>query len=141
GGASVFQLREKDLPDRELLERARNLRRWTREVGALFIVNDRPDVAKLSEADGVHLGPADHCVRDARRLRGPRQRLRVSHRGVAPGRPRRLIPPVRSVTPAPDARPSALLPPGAQHPPPGCRTNSVRWRVWSIPEVLVKWAR
>jgi thiamine-phosphate pyrophosphorylase len=41
GGAQVFQLREKELGDRQLLQRARDVRRWTREVGALFIVNDR----------------------------------------------------------------------------------------------------
>src|SRR5262249_12830073 len=43
GGATMFQLREKNLNDRELLERARNVRTWTRKAGTLFIVNDRPD--------------------------------------------------------------------------------------------------
>jgi thiamine-phosphate pyrophosphorylase len=52
------QLREKSLPDRELLARARNVRRWTRDARLLFIVNDRPDIARLCEADGVHLGQA-----------------------------------------------------------------------------------
>jgi thiamine-phosphate pyrophosphorylase len=70
GGAQVFQLREKTLTDRELLERARNVRRWTRDAGALFIVNDRPDVARLTEADGVHLGQDDLPVAAARRIVG-----------------------------------------------------------------------
>jgi len=70
GGADVFQLREKQLSDRDLLERARNVRRWTRETGALFILNDRPDIARLAEADGVHLGQDDMPVREARKILG-----------------------------------------------------------------------
>lgn len=71
GGASIVQLREKDLADRELVRRARDVRRWTRQAGVLFIVNDRPDVARLVEADGVHLGQDDVSVKDARRIVGP----------------------------------------------------------------------
>jgi thiamine-phosphate pyrophosphorylase len=78
GGADVFQLREKNLPDRELLDRARRVRRWTREAGVLFIVNDRPDVARLVEADGVHLGQDDMSVKDARRVLGPEALIGVS---------------------------------------------------------------
>jgi thiamine-phosphate pyrophosphorylase len=78
GGAQIFQLREKELGDRQLLERARNVRRWTREVGALFIVNDRPDIARLVEADGVHLGQGDMPVAEARRILGPDALIGVS---------------------------------------------------------------
>lgn len=78
GGAQVFQLREKDLPDRELLERARSVRRWTRDAGALFIVNDRLDIARLVEADGVHLGQSDLPVAAARRIVGPDALIGVS---------------------------------------------------------------
>jgi thiamine-phosphate pyrophosphorylase len=70
GGADIFQLREKSLGDRELIERARNVRRWTRETQTLFIMNDRPDIARLVEADGVHLGQDDMSVKDARRILG-----------------------------------------------------------------------
>ncbi len=71
GGATVFQLREKELPDRELLIRARQVREWTRRANALFLVNDRPDIAKLAEADGVHLGQDDLPIAEARRILGP----------------------------------------------------------------------
>ena len=47
GGAGMVQLREKGLTDRALLHRAREVRQWTRKAGVLFIVNDRPDVARL----------------------------------------------------------------------------------------------
>jgi thiamine-phosphate pyrophosphorylase len=83
GGADVFQLREKALPDRELLELARNVRRWTRSAGVLFVVNDRPDIARLAEADGVHLGQDDMTVKDARRIAGPEMLIGVSTHSVA----------------------------------------------------------
>lgn len=78
GGATIFQLREKGRSDRELLELARDVRRWTRQAGALFIVNDRPDVARLAEADGVHLGQDDMPVKEARRILGPDALIGVS---------------------------------------------------------------
>jgi thiamine-phosphate pyrophosphorylase len=78
GGAPMIQLREKGLDDRALLALAREVRRWTRELGALFIVNDRPDIARLVEADGVHLGQDDLPVREARRIVGPDALVGVS---------------------------------------------------------------
>ncbi len=78
GGADIIQLREKVLPDGELLSRARDVRRWTRKVGVLFIVNDRPDIARLADADGVHLGQDDLPIREARRVLGPDALIGVS---------------------------------------------------------------
>lgn len=78
GGAQIIQLREKELCDRELLERARQVRRWTRKAGVLFILNDRPDLARLAEADGVHLGQEELSVKDARRIIGPDALIGVS---------------------------------------------------------------
>jgi thiamine-phosphate pyrophosphorylase len=71
GGVDIVQLREKSLPDRELLQRARDVRRWTARHGVLFIVNDRADIARLAEADGVHLGQDDLPLADVRRMLGP----------------------------------------------------------------------
>jgi len=78
GGANIIQLREKNLDDRKLLERARQVRRWTRQAGVLFILNDRPDVARLAGADGVHLGQDDLPVKEARRILGPDALIGVS---------------------------------------------------------------
>lgn len=64
GGADIVQLRQKPRVDVGL---ARALRAVVGEK-ALFIVNDRPDVALAAEADGVHLGAADFPVEEARRL-------------------------------------------------------------------------
>lgn len=70
GGAEVIQLREKGLPDREWLKRAREVRILTAQARARFIMNDRPDLARLAGADGVHLGQDDVTPRDARRVLG-----------------------------------------------------------------------
>ncbi|MFO0801175.1 MAG: thiamine phosphate synthase [Gemmataceae bacterium] len=83
GGATVFQLREKELPDAELIARARDVRRWTRQANALFVVNDRPDIARLVGADGVHVGQDDLPVADARRVVGPDVFVGVSTHNVA----------------------------------------------------------
>ena len=78
GGADVIQLREKALPDREWLRRAREVRILTAQAGARFVVNDRPDLARLSGADAVHLGQDDVSLRDARRIVGPTTLIGVS---------------------------------------------------------------
>jgi thiamine-phosphate pyrophosphorylase len=78
GGAHIVQLRENGLTDRELYERAREVRQWTRRADVLFIVNDRPDLARLVEADGVHLGQDDLPVKEARRVLGPDALIGVS---------------------------------------------------------------
>lgn len=68
GGGRIVQLRDKESDDRRLLEKARYFRRRTREAGALFLVNDRLDIALLADADGVHLGRNDLPPEDVRRL-------------------------------------------------------------------------
>lgn len=78
GGADCLQLREKGIEDRELLERARRLAALCRERDVLFIMNDRPDLAVLADADGVHLGQTDLAVREARRIVGADRLIGVS---------------------------------------------------------------
>jgi thiamine-phosphate pyrophosphorylase len=78
GGADCIQLREKDLESREFLHRARALRTITTAHRCALIINDRPDIALLSGADGVHLGQADISVQDARRLVGFRLLIGLS---------------------------------------------------------------
>lgn len=68
GGADALQLREKTLPDRELLDRAKRLAALCRDHDAIFVVNDRADLATLCGADGVHLGQDDLPVSAARRI-------------------------------------------------------------------------
>lgn len=70
GGAALVQLRAKDVTDRRLLALAEEVRDGARREGALFIVNDRPDVARLVAADGVHLGQGDVPPAAARAVLG-----------------------------------------------------------------------
>lgn len=83
GGADCIQLREKSLSDAELVRRAAALRELTAQRGVLLIINDRPDIAALCGADGVHVGRADLPVGDARRVLGPRGLVGVSTHTVA----------------------------------------------------------
>lgn len=83
GGADVLQLREKQLGDRELLARARALRERTAAHGALLIINDRPDIARLAGADGVHLGTTDMPPADARSLVGPHMLIGATAHSLA----------------------------------------------------------
>ncbi len=59
GGARIVQLRDKESTDRDLLEKARYFRKKTSDAGALFMINDRVDIALLADADGIHLGQKD----------------------------------------------------------------------------------
>jgi thiamine-phosphate pyrophosphorylase len=77
-GVDVIQLREKEVSDRRRIDLAKHVRQWTREAGVLFIVNDRPDVAALVDADGVHLGQDDLSVAEARRIVGTNKLIGVS---------------------------------------------------------------
>ena len=77
-GLPAVQLREKDLPGRELFALAEALRTATTRVGALLLVNDRVDVAIAAGADGVHLGGGSMPVAVARRLVGPHALIGVS---------------------------------------------------------------
>ena len=71
GGADAVQLRDKRLSGLDLYRAAVAVRRVTRDAGALFIVNDRLDVALAAGADGVHLGESDLPIEEARRLAPP----------------------------------------------------------------------
>ena len=66
GGADVFQLRDKDASDEELLAAAQSARERCHAAGALFVLNDRPDLAAACGADGVHVGQDDMPVDRAR---------------------------------------------------------------------------
>jgi thiamine-phosphate pyrophosphorylase len=71
GGVDVVQLRDKEAGDDAVLRAAEALSRRCAEAGALFVVNDRPDLAVAAGADGVHLGQDDLPVAEARAVVGP----------------------------------------------------------------------
>ncbi|MBN1866471.1 thiamine phosphate synthase [Candidatus Sumerlaeota bacterium] len=70
-GVRVVQLRAKSASKADLRAAGTEIRRLTREHKAVFIVNDRIDLAAELEADGVHLGQMDDQPEEARRVLGP----------------------------------------------------------------------
>ena len=70
GGVDVLQLREKGSTDDEVVAAGRVFRRVADDAGALFVVNDRADLALRCEADGVHVGQDDLPVAEVRELVG-----------------------------------------------------------------------
>lgn len=68
GGADIIQLRDKDGSDREILETGRAIKKITLKRRAVFIINDRADIAKVIDADGVHLGQDDLPIEAARSI-------------------------------------------------------------------------
>ena len=80
-GVRIVQLRAKGAPDRRALELARDLAHRCGSAGALFIVNDRADLAVLAEADGVHVGDDDITVGDARAILGADRLVGASAHG------------------------------------------------------------
>jgi thiamine-phosphate pyrophosphorylase len=71
GGVDMVQLRDKDADDERLLHAAERFREVCSRHGALFWVNDRPDVALATGADGVHVGQDDQPVAAVRDQVGP----------------------------------------------------------------------
>ena len=77
-GVRLFQYRNKGASARELFESSRKLVSLLSSQGASFVVNDRPDVAALAGADGVHVGKDDLGVEEARRVVGLEKLVGVS---------------------------------------------------------------
>lgn len=67
-GVDIVQLREKEMEAGPLLHYAEVVRRWTQEFDALFLMNDRADLAAVAGADGLHVGQDDLSVTAARGL-------------------------------------------------------------------------
>ena len=71
GGASFIQLRDKTPSSSERLRTAEGAVARAHAAGARLLVNDRPDIARLAGADGIHVGQDDLSVDEARRILGP----------------------------------------------------------------------
>ncbi|MEA4909372.1 MAG: thiamine phosphate synthase [Chloroflexi bacterium] len=71
GGASIVQLREKQISTRDFIDEARRIQAALAPYGVPLVINDRVDVALAVGADGVHIGQSDMPYSMARRLLGP----------------------------------------------------------------------
>jgi thiamine-phosphate pyrophosphorylase len=78
GGVDMVQLRDKHAGDDSILSAAARFRAVCHDHGALFWLNDRPDLAVECEADGVHVGQDDQAVSEVRELVGPQTLIGLS---------------------------------------------------------------
>jgi thiamine-phosphate pyrophosphorylase len=78
GGVDIVQLRAKGAGDASIVSAGRRVRVACERYGALFILNDRPDLVTAVDADGVHVGQDDMAVSRARELVGPDRLVGVS---------------------------------------------------------------
>ena len=82
GGVKAVQLREKDLPLRDLLSLAQCMRELTSKNSALLLINDRTDICQAVDADGVHLRSDSFPTHVVRRILGDHKRIGVSVHSV-----------------------------------------------------------
>ena len=68
GGVKIVQLREKNISTKDFYEKALKVKEICENYGALFIINDRLDIAQAVGADGVHLGQSDMPIEKAREI-------------------------------------------------------------------------
>tara|TARA_Y100001978_G_scaffold107089_1_gene95631 strand:+ start:888 stop:1949 length:1062 start_codon:yes stop_codon:yes gene_type:complete len=78
GGVKIIQLRCKDGKDADILKFAIKVRALCNRFGAIFLINDRVDIALASKADGVHLGQTDMDIKSARNILGFSKLIGVS---------------------------------------------------------------
>jgi len=78
GGVTCVQVREKDVPSREYIERLLSVRPLLRACGIPLFANDRVDIALAVEADGIHLGQTDMPLAMAKRIAAGRLLIGVS---------------------------------------------------------------
>jgi len=83
GGIDIIQLRNKESKKEEILENAFLIRKMLLPGKTIFIVNDYPDIAKISDADGLHLGRHDTSITRARQILGPHKIIGVSCQTLA----------------------------------------------------------
>lgn len=117
GGVDLIQLRDKEASADRLLALAPTFRAAADRRGALFLINDRPDLVGPCAADGVHVGQEDTPVAEARRLAGPEaivglsthsaEQLRAAHVADGEGRPDYISVGPIWATPTKPGRPAA----------------------------------
>lgn len=78
GGATVIQFRDKEMKDSEAVVACREIYKLTKKKGVSFIVNDRVEIAKAVDADGVHLGQEDMSFSSARKILGKEKIIGIS---------------------------------------------------------------
>ena len=90
-GVGALQLRDKQATDRQLVEAAHFVRHATSGSDTLFFVNDRPDIATITRADGVHVGQEEIAISDAREIVGTQALVGLSTHSLQQAREAALL--------------------------------------------------
>jgi thiamine-phosphate pyrophosphorylase len=130
GGVDAIQLRDKALGDEELVAAARAFRAAADAHGALFILNDRPDLVAACAADGVHVGQDDAPVAAARALVGPERIVGRSTHAPEQG---------AAADADPDVDYLAVGPVHATPTKPGRPAAGLEYVAWAAAHVLTPW--
>src|SRR5574341_1046381 len=83
GGADAIQLREKTMSDNEFFTLAKEFKKITSRTETIFMVNDRAEIARKVDADGLHIGQSDINIHTARKIIGCDKILGVSTHTIA----------------------------------------------------------
>ncbi|MFH1612245.1 MAG: thiamine phosphate synthase [bacterium] len=83
GGIRFIQMRDKFLSDKEFFQIALKIRKITIKKKTIFIVNDRLNIALLSNADGIHLGQNDFSIKDTRKLLGKNKIIGITCKTIS----------------------------------------------------------
>lgn len=83
GGATFLQIREKEMPQEELIALAKEVKKVTDRYHVPYVVNDEVEIAKIIDADGVHIGQSDKALVEAREMLGNDKIIGVSAQTVA----------------------------------------------------------
>jgi thiamine-phosphate pyrophosphorylase len=130
GGVDVIQLRDKALDDAGSVAAARAFRAAADAAGALFILNDRPDLVEACAADGVHIGQDDGSVADARAAVGPDRIVGRSTHEPAQG---------AAADADPDVDYFAVGPVHATPTKPGRRPAGLEYVSWAASHAMTPW--
>lgn len=82
GGITFLQLREKELDEETFLEEAKELKTLAKKYKVPLVINDDVKIAKICDADGVHVGQEDTCIKEVRAILGPDKIIGVSAHNV-----------------------------------------------------------
>ena len=91
GGVKIVQLREKNMSTKDFYEKALKVKEICKKYGALFIINDRLDIAQVVGADGVHLGQSDMPIEKAREILKEKFLIGATARNVEEARKAELL--------------------------------------------------
>ncbi|MCR5629331.1 thiamine phosphate synthase [Eubacterium sp.] len=82
GGVTILQIREKDIDEKNFLEEAKEIKKICEKFNVPLIINDNVEIAKMVDADGVHLGQDDMDIEEARKILGPRKIIGITAKSI-----------------------------------------------------------